>query len=116
MSRIVRTRRVVALTAAYVIALQALLLPLTVAAANPLTAADCTLARPGHGPLTHQTGCPCAVGCLTHCCDGSLNVPVSPRAVPPTCISREVTHPYAFATVRRAADHRPQIPRAPPAA
>lgn len=116
MSRIVRTRHIVALIAAYAIALQALLLPLSIAAAGPLTAVNCTSAQPGHVPSTHQTGCPCATGCMTHCCDSSLDVPASVRVVAPSLVSRQITHTYAFAAVRRVADHRPQIPRAPPAA
>src|ERR1019366_560387 len=71
MSESARTRRVIALAAAYVVALQALLLPLSVAAGGPFESSLCAAAAPvdhASSPAGHDSGCPCAAGCGTQCC------------------------------------------------
>src|SRR5690242_14955823 len=69
-------RRSVALLAAYVVALQLLLLPLGVAAGAALPGVHCTTDQPGQ-PQTQ--GCPCTAGCGTACCQQTLaGSPVGP--------------------------------------
>lgn len=118
MKKPVRSRRIVALFAAYVVALQALLLPLSVAAGGPLDASLCTAAASAEGspsPASHQTGCPCAAGCGMQCCMQALaSPPQFAVALGQTRISAMTTAP-AFEPVIRLAMRSPQVPRAPPA-
>ena len=82
MVRTVRSRRLIALLAAYVVALQALLLPLTVAAGATFEASLCTASATTDGappPASHDGPCPCAAGCGMHCCAQVLAAP--PQAV-----------------------------------
>src|ERR1019366_4738562 len=68
MSESARTRRVIALAAAYVVALQALLLPLSAAVGGPFESSLCAAAAPvdhASSPAGHDSGCPCAPGCRT---------------------------------------------------
>jgi hypothetical protein len=106
-------RRSVALLAAYLIALQILLLPLGVAAGPVASEAHCTADR----PVQHHTqGCPCAAGCGTGCCEQVLAEPPAGLAIvrsvfvlpPPLPLPALVAvHPVSQAT---------QTARAPPAA
>ena len=76
MSRRSRTLRFIALFAAYVVALQALLLPLSVAVGGTLDLTPCaaaTSAGSTQTPASHQTGCPCAAGCGMQCCVHALD-------------------------------------------
>src|ERR1035441_10416248 len=71
MSESARTRRVIALAAAYVVALQALLLPLSAAVGGPFESSLCAAAAPvdhASSPAGPDSGCPCAAGCGTQCC------------------------------------------------
>jgi hypothetical protein len=71
MTESIRGRSIVALFAAYVIALQALFLPLSVAAGPAAAGSSLCLsaASGGGGPPAHdQSGCPCAAGCGVQCC------------------------------------------------
>jgi hypothetical protein len=119
MSDSLRSRRLVALAAAYVVALQALLLPMSVAAGGALDSSLCTAAISVDGapaPASHDTGCPCAAGCGMQCCVQALAGP------PPGMVALGLTHAIAMppapaiAPVTRLADRSPQVPRAPPAA
>jgi hypothetical protein len=119
MSKFFQSRRLVALAAAYVVALQALLLPLSVAAGGAFDASLCTAAASVDGsppPAGHDTGCPCAAGCGTQCCVQTLAGP------PPVMIALglmraiAVTPAPAIAPASRPTDRNPQIPRAPPTA
>jgi hypothetical protein len=119
MSKSLRCRHVIALAAAYVVALQALLLPLSVAAGSPFHSSLCAAAAStdsSRQPTGHDGGCPCAAGCGTQCCVQLLAVP--PQVViilAPTRVTA-MTPPRAIEPVTRPADRSPQIPRAPPAA
>jgi hypothetical protein len=65
-----RSRPIVALAAAYVIALQALLLPLSVAVGGDAPFSLCTAGASVAGapsPVNHDNGCPCAAGCGMQC-------------------------------------------------
>ena len=72
MSKAIRTRQIIALAAAYVVALQALLLPLSMATASPFATSLCAAASDGishaPSPANHDSGCPCAAGCGMQCC------------------------------------------------
>lgn len=84
MNGTVRLRRLIALFAAYVVALQALLLPLTVAAGASFDTNLCAASGSANGaqpPASHDNGCPCAAGCGIHCLTQAYTVP--PQAVSP---------------------------------
>jgi len=118
MNKLTRPRRLIALAAAYVVALQALLLPLSLAAASPFGTSLCAAAASAHGsspPAGHDSGCPCAAGCGMQCCVQALAGP------PPGAITIFLTRTIAMAPEPASApvirlDYRsPQVPRAPPA-
>jgi hypothetical protein len=119
MSNLFQTRRFVALVAAYVIALQALLLPLSVAAGGPFKSGLCAAALSVDGPRLpagHDGGCPCAAGCGMQCCAQTLADP--PQIMVAFVLTRATAMLQAPAIERviRSADRSPQVPRAPPAA
>ena len=111
-----RSRRIVALTAAYVIALQAMLLPLSVVANASFASGLCASSIEASQPVSHETGCPCAAGCGMQCCAEALG------GLPPRAAVLELTYARVIApapvlkAVARPAAKGPQIPRAPPAA
>ena len=120
MSRTIRARHVIAVIAAYVVALQALLLPLSMVAASPFATSLCAAASDGGShapsPANHDSGCPCAAGCGMQCCAQTLAGP--PQAISVRLgVTRATTTPPAPALgpIIRLADRSPQIPRAPPA-
>jgi hypothetical protein len=119
MSKTVRARQITALVAAYVVVLQALLLPLSVAAASPFKTSLCAAAMSANGvpsPASHDTGCPCAAGCGMQCCAQTL---AGPAQITVTCgatCAVSMTPAPATEPVIRLADRSPQIPRAPPVA
>lgn len=111
--------RILALTAAYLVALQALLLPLTVAAGAAYDPSICvTVQAPDDAPAPsrHDTGCACAAGCGMQCSASMLG------GSPPFLVARAATYGLVFAPapaiepVARPFDKSPQNPRAPPAA
>lgn len=119
MSKPVRSRRIVALAAAYVVALQALLLPLSVAAGASFDSSRCVTASTADGsqpPVSHETGCACAAGCGMQCCGQALAGP--PQTGIALRITRAIVQTPTLYTepVEKPADKGPQIPRAPPAA
>jgi hypothetical protein len=119
MSKSLRCRHVIALAAAYVVALQALLLPLSVAAGSPFHSSLCAAAAATDGlpqPTRHDGGCPCAAGCGTQCCVQSLFGPPQVAIILAPTRAIVMTPPRAIEPVIRPADRSPQIPRAPPAA
>jgi hypothetical protein len=111
------SRPFIALAAAYVIALQALLLPLSVAVGGSpyfsLCSAGASVAS-SQSPADHQSGCPCAAGCGMQCCVHALAGP------PHTSIALDITRagaplrPPAIERVVRPALRSPQLARAPP--
>jgi hypothetical protein len=110
-----RPRPVIALFAAYVLALQAMLLPLSVAAA-PVANGLCAATQTNDGAPGHPTGCPCAAGCGTHCCSSALTAPPA-AGVLLTARSFEAAVPAPiFMLTVRAAGRSPQLARAPPLA
>jgi hypothetical protein len=113
MSKPEPTRRIVALIAAYVVALQALLLPISVAVGGPFQASLCSEASSGT-PAKPDTGCPCAAGCGMQCCAQSLLGPPQNGVTFHQTGAIVVTSPVTFDPVVRIAHRRPHSPRAPP--
>jgi len=115
MKKRVRSRRIIALAAAYVVALQALLLPLSVAASGPFAAGICASSIDGPQAPGHDSGCPCAAGCGMACC---AQAPIGPPQGVMALFAAyvRVTAPaLAIEAFVRPAAKGPQIPRAPPA-
>ena len=107
----------IALLAAYVVVLQALLLPLSVAAGVPYASSICAAAAEGtHAPGSHETNCPCAAGCGMQCCVQALT------GAPPLVTGQALAYARvdvpapAMVAIARPAAKGPQIPRGPPAA
>ncbi|MGZ5841865.1 MAG: hypothetical protein ACXWJ8_07995 [Xanthobacteraceae bacterium] len=117
MSHPFRSRRIVALVAAYVVALQALLLPLSVAPPPP-DASLCASAGPAspHSGDGHATGCPCAAGCGTQCCVNAMAGPPPAIVVHAPATIAKLAPPRAILTAARPHLHSPQLARAPPVA
>jgi hypothetical protein len=117
MGNSVHARRLIALAAAYVIALQAALLPLSVAAGSPFTASLCAAASSADGssaPAGHDSGCPCAAGCGMQCCAQMLAAPQHGAIALRSTSARAMTAAVPIRPVIRPADRSPQVPRAPP--
>ncbi len=114
-----QSRRLVALAAAYVVALQALLLPLSVAAGDAFDSSLCTAATSVDGspsPAGHDTGCACAAGCGMQCCVQTLASPPPVTVALGRTRAIAMTPTPAIAPIIRLAERSPQVPRAPPAA
>jgi hypothetical protein len=118
MGKPVRSRRIVALIAAYVVALQALLLPLSVAAGSPFINSLCASAAgtTQQKPISHQTGCPCAAGCGMQCCAQGLAGAPQVAVAPAMSQSYVLVAAPVLAPAVLTSERGPQIPRAPPAA
>jgi hypothetical protein len=115
-----RSRRIVALAAAYVVALQASLLPLSLAAGASPGASLCSAATSTAGPQSGSghggSGCPCASGCGMQCCVHALAGPPQALIVPVLTGPARLAPPPALAQVARPWLRSPQLARAPPAA
>jgi hypothetical protein len=110
-------RRFFALAAIYVVVLQALLLPLAVAAGGPLADSLCiSSSADTHGTAGHDTGCPCAAGCGTQCCGQGVVGAAPGSLVIASTLAGILTPALALEPVAPAAERHPQNPRAPPAA
>jgi hypothetical protein len=102
----------IALAAAYLVALQALLLPLSVAAGNPFMGSPCVSSA--SQPVGHDAGCPCAAGCGMQCCVQALAapVPVLAERIPVTAFV--TVPPLAPVVLARSQIRSSALPRAPP--
>lgn len=113
-------RRLLAVAAAYVVALQLVLLPLTLAAANPLSGPLCSQAASNVSvpadPRKADTGCACAAGCGMQCCAGAALAPPSSAHVVDRNALWTLTPAAVFGTAALAQVRSPHNPRAPPAA
>lgn len=109
------SHRGIALIAAYVVALQALLLPLSVASGVAVDTSICAEASSAAGsqaPVSHDTGCACAAGCGMQCCGQALaDRPQIVIAIELTH-GRAVTPPPAIGPNVRPAERSPQVARA----
>jgi hypothetical protein len=117
MTESAHSRGFIAVFAAYVVALQALLLPLSVIAGTPGSALCLSAASSGAGqPADHSSGCPCAAGCGLQCCTQTSVLP------PQVVIDRVVVQvaaplpAYAGEQFQPARDFASHHPRGPPAA
>jgi hypothetical protein len=110
-------RRIIALAATYVVVLQALLLPLAVAAAAPMRDGLClTSGANTSTPVQHDAGCGCAAGCGTQCCGQGL-IGAAPASIAAGLVEFSVLTPaFALEAAAQAAPRGPQNPRAPPPA
>jgi hypothetical protein len=103
----------IALAAAYVIALQALLLPLSVAAASPFGGSRCAADTSGT-PVHPQNQCPCAAGCGMACGDHYALAPSLAAVAAASEYARAGMSSPALTPIARPAVRGPQVPRAPP--
>jgi len=118
MRKPLRSRRFLALLAAYVVVLQALLLPLSVAAGALVGTELCsaTAAERGQQPGSVDAGCACAAGCGMQGCAQLL---APPPAAQPLLDAREtgVLAPRPALSLPRPLDDRGgYAARAPPQA
>ena len=119
MTRTSWSRRIVALAAAYVLALQALLLPLSLAAGGALTQVLCSGQQSVgniQAPIGHDTGCPCAAGCGMQCAMHAAGAPPQSVLALASFGSVCLPSPPAVEQAERPTARRPQLARAPPAA
>jgi hypothetical protein len=120
MNQPVRSRRLIAVVAAYVVALQALLLPLSLPIGGMLDASLCAAAQTvanAPSPAGDTSGCPCAAGCGMPCCVHALGGPLQRAialAVLPSTVAVLATAPGR--AVHISERRQPQNPRAPPPA
>jgi hypothetical protein len=103
------------LLAAYLVALQALLLPLTVAG-TPLGTGLCLSAEHGSSPVGDQSACPCSAGCGMQCATPLLATPPSIGTTGPDVYAAVVPPMPAVAEALPAPRWQPHSARAPPVA
>jgi hypothetical protein len=110
-------RRIVALFGAYIIALQAMLIPLSVAAAAPFDNSICgaIAADPSEPARGHDSSGLCAAGCAMHCCVQTLISPPVETFVSARVWVRVSLTAVMFAPASRPAMAGPHLARAPPA-
>ncbi len=112
-----RTRKIVALAAAYVIGLQALLLPLSVATGGAFDFVLCTAhatVGSAQAPAGQDNGCPCAAGCGMQCSVHALAAPPQSVLAYGSFGAAALLPPPAIEPAPRPAWHKPQLARAPP--
>jgi len=117
MNRLARSRRVIALIAAYAVAVQALL-PLASAGASSADFSICASAASAPAPGKsgdHDASWPWAAGCGMLCCVQALAGPPSPGDVAVTARAVPAPLPRQAARLALPSRHAPQAPRAPPA-
>jgi hypothetical protein len=111
-----RSQVIIALFAAYVVALQALFLPLSVAAWPFAGSGLCQSAVSigGSGPAGHENGCPCAAGCGVQCC--AQNTLLPPQIAVSFVVTQVVasTPAHFVEPVPQPSNFGPHAPRAPP--
>lgn len=111
-----RFRRLIALFAAYVVAFQVFLLPLTVTSfAAPENGLCVAAAEASHPFSSHDSGCACAAGCGMPC--GTLSLADAPSLdviVLRTAHGFVVRPQLAIPRVAKTDDGIPHSPRAPP--
>jgi len=119
MNRTRRFRRIIALAAAYVIGLQALLLPLSVAIGSMPAGVLCLSGGSAGGspaPVGGDTGCPCAAGCGMQCGVHALAAPPQSSLACASLGAATVLPPPAIEQVQQPTLRGPQRARGPPAA
>lgn len=109
------SKAVIALAAAYAIALQGVLAVLSLTVAGPGAALLCTSAQPGGGSPIPGSDCPCAAGCgmPSHCGNAAAPSP-TPVVGAPVYPASSIMPAGASAPRHVAARPTPYDPRAPP--
>lgn len=112
-------RRLIGLFAAYLVALQALVLPLSMPPTAAISGSLCLTQRPGdpgRHPADHDHGCPCCAGCGMQCHAPALALapPVPVLAQQPRVVAVLLPPPPWMPPP--PAFRAPQVPRGPPAA
>jgi hypothetical protein len=112
------SRWIVALAAAYVIGLQALLLPLSVASGAFATVFCSAYTSVGNvqAPFTNDNGCPCAAGCGMQCGGHALTGPSQTVIAFVSLDTGSLLPPPTIEPAPNLAWHSPQLARAPPSA
>ena len=113
------SRRLIGLLAAYLVALQALILPMSMPASAAAFGGLCLSAQrgvPAQHPAGEHQNCPCCAGCGMQCHVPTLAAGAS-VALPPLSpwAMAELSPPFLSA-VTVAARRSPQMARGPPAA
>lgn len=117
MGKAFRTRRFLALLAAYVVGLQALLLPLSVAGGGFAGETLCLSAAGGASqPTSQDSPCPCAAGCGMQCGAHALAVPPPSELALVSAAAGVLASPIAIDAPFQRAGRDAHTPRAPPAA
>jgi len=115
-------RRLLAVAAAYVVALQLVLLPLTLAAADLLSGPLCSQVAAtasnsaSTDPLKAGTGCACAAGCGMQCCASSALAPPSSAHTVDRNALWMLTPAVVVSATALTQARSPHNPRAPPVA
>ena len=111
------SRRLIGLCAAYLVALQALILPLSMPAAADYAGGLCITAPEGGAPPAGQDhGCPCAAGCGMQCHVPALAAGAEASLVSPHRAVSDVQVPLRPTASFTPAFRGSQLPRGPPAA
>lgn len=113
------SRRILALAAAYMMGLQVLLLPLSMAIGGTPIGALCRSSRAAGStqtPASHQTACPCAAGCGMLCGLHAASMPPQISVVLAALDAAGLLAPAAMVAIERPVLHSPQRARAPPVA
>ena len=98
-------------------ALQALLLPLSVAIGSAPAGALCVSGgSAGHMAIGHESGCPCAAGCGMQCGMHAAGAPPQTLLTLASFDAVRLQPPPAVEQAGRPMAHSPQLARAPPAA
>jgi len=113
------SRRMIGLLAAYLVALQALILPLSMPAAAGvgglcITAQD--NGAPAQSPAGQDHGCPCAAGCAMQCHVPALAAGAAASVATPLMAVADVLRPVPAAQSPGPLARGAQMPRGPPAA
>lgn len=112
------SRRAIGLLAAYVVALQALILPASMPPSAVFADTLCTAegAAGPAPPADHDHSCPCCAGCGMQCAAPALADAPPAVPVPPQAAVVAAAVPIVFAPSPRPDRRAPQMPRGPPTA
>jgi hypothetical protein len=111
------SRSLIALAAAYLVALQALILPLSLPATAAVAGGLCLTAHEGPAPAGQEQGCPCAAGCGMQCHAPALGPAPSAAAVPTRALRvAAVLAPTRLVQTPAQPSRGRPMPRGPPAA
>lgn len=120
MRRSLFSRRLIALGAAYLVALQALILPLSMPVSASPAASLCVSAQDGGGaagaPAGQDHACPCAAGCGMQCHAPALGAGVAGSLPAPQFVLAAMLVPGSLPAQAPSARRGAQLPRGPPVA